>query len=1033
MATDPRTGFRALGAATRRRRRRRVTWTVAAAIAALAFGALVWEALAGPALPLRWAGYGALAMAGVGVAALAVLRWFEPAPSELAVAERLERLYPQARGRARESLRECGTGLEAARVERARAWLARRGRERLEVALGAEHDVAVVRLRRATATLALLAGLAAAVQPVAARRVISALVDPTGLWAGAGTWRVEPGDAVARIGESVEGRAVFRGPEAGGVLVLEWRTLDGAWTADILASGPAGRWRWEDVGTTRRYRLRYGPYRSPEYRLEVEAPLALIELTARRPGGSWRAWSGYEGHAGDPIEVRGVATEPVVSAVVRLGRTGDVDLDVDGPEFGGTFTPAAGEAVVIVRTADGREAGSAAIEIVPAAGAFVSVLRPIDDPAILGASRAWIEVRATAPDGLREIRWERDDGRSGTVAPGAGARDTTVTALVGLGEGRSPGDTVLYRAVAVPDEGPLARSPWRRAVLPAAATLRAGAREERRAAARAVERAVSEAQRAAEEARAEAGVGAEPFDEAGAEVDRRLGSAADSLSSALERTLADPDLPEAVRERLEAYRRLLEGLDEVTSEPATPWTRPDAAAETGARAELLEEIAARIAEVESMIERAGAADDLDRLAEAERELAQETIGASPDELEETIGPRQESLEAEARQALERAEGNPGFSQEASEALQRAGEAVEGGDPAAAAVAQEEAAEALAGAASEARERVEQQAGLAAERRAAIERAGVEALFLAERQSELVTRLVRPPDGAAEHQDRVARQRVVTQGLERALGSLVEAVGGLPVAGGIPELLARAVYETKRAEREVGRAGQPRDSGMRSAVGGGGAAASAADALARLARALLRPPGDGAGGSGAGAAGATGAVAEGLRQLAEAQAAVADAAGAAGTESEGGNPDAAASQRGVAEGLGEVAEEAEEAGLDRRAMDALAREAEEAAARLERGLSGARTESELRSLSRRMADLGRTIERESPERRKSETARPFVPAEPGPLPARATAPELDPDAAMAGWEAILPGHAVEPGRRYLERLSGDGVREPVEAP
>jgi hypothetical protein len=87
------------------------------------------------------------------------------------------------------------------------------------------------------------------------------------------------------------------------------------------------------------------------------------------------------------------------------------------------------------------------------------------------------------------------------------------------------------------------------------------------------------------------------------------------------------------------------------------------------------------------------------------------------------------------------------------------------------------------------------------------------------------------------------------------------------------------------------------------------------------------------------------------------------------------------------------------------------------------------ESDLRSLSRRFADLGRMVERSASERRKSRPAGPFLPLDPPPLPRRATAGRLDPEAALAPWRDALPPASVETGRAYLERLADEGVREP----
>jgi hypothetical protein len=161
-------------------------------------------------------------------------------------------------------------------------------------------------------------------------------------------------------------------------------------------------------------------------------------------------------------------------------------------------------------------------------------------------------------------------------------------------------------------------------------------------------------------------------------------------------------------------------------------------------------------------------------------------------------------------------------------------------------------------------------------------------------------------------------------------------------------------------------------------------------------------------------------------MAAAQAAMADAM-AGGEEPAGGNAEAAAAERQAAGELREMGEELEEEGVDSRSIEALARAIEEASTRLERGLSGARTESDLRTLARRLADLGRMIERQESERRRSETARAFIPAAPPPLEDRVTAPVLDPDAALAPWAGTLPAGTLEAARRYLERLAEEGVR------
>jgi hypothetical protein len=162
-------------------------------------------------------------------------------------------------------------------------------------------------------------------------------------------------------------------------------------------------------------------------------------------------------------------------------------------------------------------------------------------------------------------------------------------------------------------------------------------------------------------------------------------------------------------------------------------------------------------------------------------------------------------------------------------------------------------------------------------------------------------------------------------------------------------------------------------------------------------------------------------------MAQAQAAMADAL-AGGQEPAGGNAEAAAAERQAAADLRAMSGALEEEGLDARSIEALARSVEAASTRLERGLAGARTETELRSLARRLADLGRMIERETGERRRSETARSFVPAEPPPLEERVTAPILDPASALAPWAGALPSEMLGAARRYLERLADEGVRD-----
>jgi hypothetical protein len=414
-----------------------------------------------------------------------------------------------------------------------------------------------------------------------------------------------------------------------------------------------------------------------------------------------------------------------------------------------------------------------------------------------------------------------------------------------------------------------------------------------------------------------------------------------------------------------------------------------------------------------------AADSLERLAGAQSALAEETRGATPEALERSVAERERALSEAAREAA--GDLSDSAREGLEEALQDAAGRIEAGDPAAAATAQERAAEEMMQAAGETRSEEGSSGGSGASNRVAFDRAGAESLFLAERQRELAEREGRLDD-AGERAARLARQRVVTGGLERALGTMVEAIGGTPAGMELAMRIAQAVYSTRRAEEAV----------ERSAAGPGGSAAvraaaeEAATALALLARGLFLPGGGGSGMGGAGQPGDSGALSRQLQQMAEAQTAMADAI-AGGREPAGGSAEAAAAERRTAEELREMGGALEEQGLDARSVEALARAVEAASTRLERGLSGARTESELRTLARRLADLGRMIERETGERRRSESARSFVPANPPPLEGRVTAPVLDPASALAPWAGSLPAETLEAARRYLERLADEGVR------
>jgi hypothetical protein len=510
--------------------------------------------------------------------------------------------------------------------------------------------------------------------------------------------------------------------------------------------------------------------------------------------------------------------------------------------------------------------------------------------------------------------------------------------------------------------------------------------------------------------------------EGGRNADQRLRESADSLAAALERTLADPGLRHELAERLETYRDLLEGVSRARLAPPSG-TPPEAGAEAGARAEVLEAVRRGLAEVDSLLAVLEGADSLARLADAERGLAERARRGSPEELASDVEPRQDALAESARSAA--AILPDSMEARVERALERAAEGIRSGDPAAAAEAQEHAAASLSRAAGEAQASVDEDLERRALRRTALDRAGGEVLFLADRQHELLSRMA--AGGAAEQAGRIARQRVVTGGLERALGTLVESMGGRPAAADLAERLAEAVYLTRIAEERIANATGgllPDDATL--------AAAAAADALARLARSLLLPAGGSASAGGSGQGQASGsppaATAAELQAMADAQRALADAV-RPGDTGEGGSPDAAAGQREVARRLEELRDSLVEAGVDPAALRSLQESMDGVAGRLERGLPGARMESELRSLSRRFEDLGKVVDRSASERRTSRTAGPFLPLDPPALPRRATAPRLDPEAALAPWRGALPPASVEAGRAYLERLAEEGVREP----
>jgi len=946
---------------------------------------------------LRPWGYLAALAAASGGLLLLVLRRPQAPLSASAIAERVERLFPQSRGRARDVVAGHGPGaLALARAEDARAWIAGRSTGRLDSALAAADRPAVVRARRAVAAALGLLLLLAALDPGAARRVAGALAAPERLWSGP-AWEVEPGDAVIAHGAAVEGRVRLLGLPTGEPLVLEWKG-GGERGADTLGSGTAGAWRWPAVTAPRTYRFRAGAAASRVYRIEVGAPLALEGIVARAAGGSWEPLAGAVVAAGERIEVRGRANAALAGALVERADGGAAALTVAGDSLHGFVTPSAGAWRVTLRAADGRTAAGATFHAVAAGAAFVIVLEPRDDPARLEALSAWVEARAGAPRGIGAVRWETADGRGGPLGDGGGARDTVVTGLAPLAEGRSAGDTVRYRLVARLAGGGAVAGEWRTAVLADASFFQARADEARTDAARAAERAATEARGAAERSAADA-----------TEADARLRQAADSLVDALEQSLADPSLPEAEREMLEAYRDLLRGTAgaELARPQAAGGGAPDPASAARARAELVERIASAVQRAEDGAARAAAADTLARLADAERALAEETRQAG--RIDAGAAERQEALDRSAREAAR--ELGEEASRAVEEALDRAQEEIAAGDPAGASAAQQEAAGAMEAASAKARRQSEEEAARLAARRAAVDRAAGETLFLAERQEAVAT-------GEAGRAERIARQRVVAQGLDNVLATLVEGLGGRPAAAETGRLMAEAVYATRRAESALAAGGE------RAARA---AANEAAQALALLARALLVPPGSLQMAGAQGSAGEAGAVAAQLDYLADAQRALAQSAGSTDDPS-GGDPEAAAEQRELGNQLGGLQQALAEQGVDPRTVEALAQAVEEAARRLERGLPGARAETELQSLARRFADLGRIVERSEGERR-AEAARPFVPARPSALPARATARLLDPYAALAPWAQSLPRAALDPSRAYLERLAEEGVRAP----
>lgn len=1006
-----------LAAAARRRRRRALAWTAAGLVPAVAITLIGWEGLVGPLSAWRPVGYGA-ALASLLVAATVLLRRQGAAPTVTEVARRVDRLFPQTRGGVAELAESAKGSLAVERRAATRAWLARRGAARLDAAVGEEERRSARQRRGVALGLAGLAALASLGSPGSAHRVTAAVVSPASVWRiPAGTWRITPGDVEIEPGATVAGAARFAGPAVDGPLILERRFPGGAWSPETLGPGPARGWRWVGIVDDTEYRLRLGPFDSPVHRVSVRAPLGIVRLEGRGTGGVWGALAGRTVPGGRPLELEGEASRPLAAAILEVGEAARLDLEVDGASFRGTVVPPPGFARVWVRDAAGAVASGEGFRVAAEAAPWVDLLLPEEDPTLLTAVRAWLEARAGSAAGLADVRWQTGDGGSGSLGDPSGSRDTTLSGAVPLALDAAPGETLRYRVVALDVEGRRAASPWRTAIVADASRLADDARRERQAAADRLTEAI--AQLGGEEERRAGGE-----DPPGrADPDDRLRRAADSLASALDRALGDPDLPAGVAERIDGYRRLLEGASRAQLAPPPGGADPRVAA--ASRGSVLEAIRRGLAEVDSLLAVQAGADSLGRLADVEAGLAERSRRASADELTDEIAARQDALAESARRAA--AQLPERLEEPVDAALEGAAEGVRSGDPATAARGQADAASVLALVARQAEASLAADAAEQARMRAALERTGGQVLFLAEREQELVERM-EAGTGPAGLADRAARQRVVTGGLERALTTLVETIGGLPAAADLAERLTEAVYLTRVAEDRVAAPAAP------GADPAPAAAAAAADALARLARSLLLPAGGGQAASGAGQgseSGGSAAAAAELEALAEAERSLADAL--APGPGEGGNPDAAARQREIGERLAELARELIEAGIDPAALGALEEAVAGVAGRLERGLPGARMESELRTLSRRFADLGRMVDRSAGERRRSRTAGTFLPEHPPELPRRVTAPRLDPEAAFAPWREALPLEALEPGRAYLERLAGEGVRHPEAGP
>jgi hypothetical protein len=999
--------------ATRRRRRGALGWSAVALLPSALLILVAWEGLVGPVSTRRPLGYVVVfAAAGLAVGGL-VRRWGKALPTEREIARRIDRFFPQTRGGVAELDHPAGSPLGRAWQAEVRAWLAGRDWGRIAPVVDSPERRAVRGRRALAAGLALAALIGILAAPGPAGRVGAALLSPPSVWTRpTGVWEIVPGDARVRAGGTVRGRARFDGPVVDAVLVVERRPVAGAWMVESLGRGPAGGWSWTGVSSDAEYRLRYGPFMSPVHRLTVEVPLAVLRLEARGQDGRWSPLGGRTVPGGARLELRGESSHGLATARVELSGGRGAGLETRGRSFSGAVRPSVGTGRVVVEDVSGARAESEPFQVAAPGAFWVDLLLPADDPALLTAVRAWVEARAVSAAGLTKVGWETDDGRAGELGSPAGSRDTTLSHPVPLGEGAGPGDTLRFRVVATDASGRHAATGWRTAVVADRGRLAELARQDREAAAKRMETAIAEAREA----------GTPETSREGLAADERLREAADSLAAALERTLADPSLRPGLAERVRGYKDLLEGTSRARLAPPSG-TPPGPGAEAEARADVLDAVRRGLADVDSLLAMLEGADSLARLAEAERALAERARRGSPEELAGEVRPRQDALAESARAAASALPDSTAAGVE--RALERAAVGVRSGDPAAASGAQEKAAAALSSVADEARASVDDDLERDARRRAALDRAGGEVLFLTDRQQELLSRMA--GGGAAAQADRVARQRVVTGGLQRALGALVEAMGGLPAAADLGESLAQAVYLTRVAEERIVNAPGallPDDATL--------AAGAAADGLARLARALLLPAGGSASAAGSGQGEGTGsspaATAAELQAMAEAQRALADAL-QPGDGGRGGNPDAAAGQRALGRRLEELRNALFVAGVDPAALRSLEESVAGVAGRLERGLPGARMESDLRSLSRRFADLGRMVERSASERRKSRPAGPFLPLDPPPLPRRATAGRLDPEAALAPWRDALPPASVETGRAYLERLADEGVREP----